>query len=119
MIYQPGRREEPGMFVPFRNVLDDFQKKLGTYYIPGPLLTIDEQMVPLRRRYIFLQYIQSKPDRYGIKVFWNVDAENGFPLFGIPYLGRPPGPSKTSELGAQHCLAACTTFLQDWQELDS
>ena len=110
-------RRTRDVFAPFRDVWDDFQKNLGAYYIPGPLLTIDEQMVPFRGRCIFLQYIQSKPDRYGIKVFWIVDAENGFPLFGIPYLGRPLGQARQVNLGRNIALQLAQPFFKTGRNL--
>ncbi|KAK3782881.1 hypothetical protein RRG08_002511 [Elysia crispata] len=41
-----------------------------------------------RGRCAFLQYLPSKPDKYGIKIFWICNSENGFPLHGDPYLRR-------------------------------
>lgn len=51
-------------------------------------LTVDEQLVPFRGRCSFIQYMPSKPDKYGIKVFWICEASTSYPLKGIPYLGK-------------------------------
>ena len=55
-------------FTPFRDIWDEFMKNLSQHYVPGCLLTVDEQLVPFRGRCSFLQYLPSKPDRYGITV---------------------------------------------------
>lgn len=49
------------VFEPFRDVLDAFVSSLGKYYTPGPLQTVDEQLVPFRGRCSFLQCLPSKP----------------------------------------------------------
>ena len=36
----------------------------------------------------FIQYIPSKPAKYGIKVWWICDAENSYPLTGQIYTGK-------------------------------
>lgn len=56
--------------------------------LPGENLTVDEQLIPYRGRCPFKQYIPSKPDKYGMKMFWLCDAATGYPLKGIPYLGK-------------------------------
>lgn len=61
---------------------------LATIYKPTEKLTIDEQLYPYRGRTKFTQYMPSKPAKYGIKVWWVCDAENGFPLKGIIYTGK-------------------------------
>ena len=56
--------------------------------MPDPFITADEQLIPWRGRCKFLQYLPSKPDKYGIKVFWACDAENQDPVGAVPYLGK-------------------------------
>lgn len=56
--------------------------------LPGKCLTVDEQLVPFRGRCPFKQYIPSKPDKYGMKLFWVCDSATGYPLNAIPYLGK-------------------------------
>ena len=43
---------------------------------------------PFKGRYPFRQYILSKPDKYGIKIFWICDAKSFYPLKAKPYLGK-------------------------------
>ena len=57
-----------------RDSWDEWQLYLKRYYIPG--------------RCSFIQYLPSKPDRYGIKMFWIVDSDNSYPLRCVPYLGK-------------------------------
>ena len=38
-------------------------------YVPGPYITIDEQLLPCKARCRFIQYMPNKPDKFGIK-FW-------------------------------------------------
>ncbi|KAK7099729.1 piggyBac transposable element-derived protein 4-like isoform X2 [Littorina saxatilis] len=105
-------RREKDQFAPFRDMWTDFMKALSSHYIAGPLLTVDEQLVPFRGRCGFLQYLPSKPDRYGMKVFWVADAENAFPLYGIPYLGRPLGQDRQVNLGRNIATELATPFFK-------
>ncbi|GFO47343.1 PiggyBac transposable element-derived protein 4 [Plakobranchus ocellatus] len=83
-------RRAKDIFAPFREIWDVFNANLARGYVPGPVLTVDEQLMPWRGRCAFLQYLPSKPDKYDIdiKIFWICGAENGFPLHDEPYLGR-------------------------------
>ena len=55
---------------------------------PGAYLTVDEQLVPFRGNCPFIQYMKSKPAKYGIKIWWAVDSETWYPLNGQVYLGK-------------------------------
>ena len=44
-------RRERDNFAPFREIWDDFNINLGREYIPGPCLTVDEQLMPWTGRY--------------------------------------------------------------------
>ncbi|XP_070183498.1 piggyBac transposable element-derived protein 4-like [Littorina saxatilis] len=105
-------RRRNDTFAPFREFWDEFIRNLGKYYVPGPLLTIDEQLVPFRGRCSFLQYLPSKPDKYGMKIFWIADAENSYPLLGIPYLGRPAGQERQVNLGRNIALELAQPFFK-------
>lgn len=73
---------------PIRDIFDIICANLANLYSPGENLTIDEQLLPFRGRCSFKQYIPSKPDKYGLKLFWICDAATWYPLYAIPYLGR-------------------------------
>ncbi|GFV89777.1 piggyBac transposable element-derived protein 4 [Trichonephila clavipes] len=59
-----------------------------TCYKPGPYITIDEQLFPSKARCCFTQYMPSKPDKFGIKLWLASDVESKFMLNGFPYLGK-------------------------------
>ena len=61
-------------------------------YIPGPILTVDEQLQGFRGRCGFRVYIANKPNKYGIKVFMVCDAKTGYCLNAIPYLAKDGHP---------------------------
>lgn len=73
---------------PVSEVWEMLNANLAEIYKPTCYLAVDEQLYPYRGRTRFTQYMPSKPAKYGIKVWWICDAENGFPLKGIIYLGK-------------------------------
>ena len=81
-------RKETDPLAPIREVWDRFERSLKRQYTPGSFLTIDEQLVPFRRRCKFRMYIPSKPDKYGLKIYWLCESYTGYPLRGLPYLGN-------------------------------
>ena len=87
-------------------------KNLSRYYIPDPLLTIDEQLVQFWDRCSFLKNLPSKSYRYGITIFWVADADNNFPRFGIPYLGRQAGQRRQLNLGHSITLELAAPFFK-------
>lgn len=102
-------RRDRDKFAPFRDVWETINKNLLKHYIPGKTLTIDEQLVPFRGRVSFLQYIPSKPDKYGMKIFWICDSSNSYPLKGIPYLGQE-GANRGKNLGQRIVEELCIPF---------
>jgi len=58
------------------------------YPNPSEFITVDETMVKFQGRVRFLQYIQNKPVRYGIKLFLVCDSFNGYCLNSIVYTGK-------------------------------
>ena len=57
-------------------------------YTPNQNLTVDEQLLPCKARCKFMQYIASKPDKFGLKFWLLVDAESKYVFNGFPYLGK-------------------------------
>ena len=86
---------------PFRDFWNLFQAQLPKFYIPGPDLCVDEQLVAFRGRCGFRQYIPSKPAKYGIKMWWCCDSQSCYPLKGDVYLGRQPGQQREVGQGAR------------------
>ena len=73
---------------PISDIWNMLNANLASVYKPTEYLTIDEQLFPFRGQTKFTQYMPSKPAKYGIKVWWLCDAENGYPLKGIIYTGK-------------------------------
>ena len=85
----------------FRDFWTLFQAQFQKYYIPGTDLCVDEQLVAFRGKYPFRQYIPSKPEKYGIKIWWCCDAETSYPLKGKIYLGKQPDQPREVGQGAR------------------
>ena len=105
-------RRRGDVLAPFRDFWEEFQENLSRHYIPGPFIAIDEQLVPFRGTCSFLQYLPSKPDRHGLKIFCAADSENNFPLIAEPYLGRPLGAERQVNLGRNVPLRLATPFFK-------
>lgn len=82
------QRRQNDKLAPIRDLFNMIDANLSRMYSPGNSLTIDEQLVPYRGRCPFKQYIPSKPDKYGMKLFWICDSATGYPLKAVPYLGK-------------------------------
>ena len=82
------QRRATDKLAPIRDVWQRFLKKLEDNYTPGANITSDEQLVPFRGRCPFIQYIPSKPDKYGFKIFWECDSRSFYPLRAKEYLGK-------------------------------
>lgn len=74
---------------PIRDIWIMLNRNLEKAYKPYECITIDEQLFPFRGHTKFIQYIPSKPTKYGIKIFWACDASNAYPLQGQLYTGKP------------------------------
>jgi hypothetical protein len=84
----------------FRDIWERFLTNCRKAYIPGNHVTIDEQLVPFRGRCGFVQYMPSKPAKYGIKIFWCNDADSKYAVDAEIYVGRQPGEPVQQGLGA-------------------
>ena len=110
------QRREKDAFATLRDLWEDVDGNLSREYVPGPTLTVDEQLMPWRGRCAFLQYLPSKPDKYGIKIFWICDSENGFPLHGDPYLGRN-GQKRETNIGRNTAIALASPYFSSGRNL--
>ena len=81
-------RRAQDKFAPIRNIWNIINRNLQKHCMPGSNLTIDEQLVSFRGRVSFSQYMPSKPDKYGMKIWWIYNSSTSYPLYGIPYLGK-------------------------------
>ena len=75
-------------FSPFREVWNLFESKCRENYKPSAEVCIDEQLIPFRGRCLFRQYLLSKRDKYGMKLFLLVDCNTGYVYTGQPYVDK-------------------------------
>lgn len=104
-------RKSKDKLAPIRELWEEINHKLQKYYLPGENLTIDEQLIPFRGRVSFKQYLPSKPDKYGIKMWWICDSKTSFPLCGIPYLGKD-GSKRTENLAYTVVNKLCEPYFR-------
>ncbi|XP_062312239.1 piggyBac transposable element-derived protein 4-like [Osmerus eperlanus] len=100
-------RQETDHMAAFRYVWDCFLTNCRRRFIPSDCVTIDEQLVPFRGRCRFLQYMPSKPAKYGIKIFWMCDARIPHAIDGMVYTGRQPGEEVQRNLGENIVQQLC------------
>lgn len=58
------------------------------YFRPSEPITVDEQLFRYRGHKKFLQYMPSKPVKYGIKFWWACDSATSYPINGQIYTGK-------------------------------
>ena len=75
-------------FPPFREVCNFFESKCRENYKPSAEVCIDKQLILFRGRRPFRQYLPSKPDKYGMKLFLLVDCSIGYVHTSQPYVGK-------------------------------
>lgn len=86
-------REERKQFdklAPIRRLFDLFVENCKKTYTVGANTTIDEKLEAFRGRCSFKQYIPSKPNRYGIKIFALVDSATSYASNLEVYVGKQP-----------------------------
>ena len=75
---KPNRvRSGPGAdkFAPIRQVFEHFTNQCQKKYLRKFLLTVDEQLMPLKSRSSFVTFMPNKPDKYGVKFLVLADVE--------------------------------------------
>jgi hypothetical protein len=81
---------EVDRLAPIRDLLEKFVKNCQTCYIVGKNVTIDEKLEAFKGRCSFIQYIPSKPAKYGIKIFAAVHSKMFYTCNLEIYAGRQP-----------------------------
>ena len=94
-------RRQTDKFAPFRDMWQKFTQNCKSHFDPGVNLCIDEQLIPFRGRCSFRQYLPSKPDKYGLKIFLLVDCDTGYMYDGIPYTGAAQDSTRTCGLASK------------------
>lgn len=95
-----------------RNMVNFLRKKFSTFYNPGKNLCIDESLMLWKGRLSFKQYIPSKRNRFGIKLFELVDCETKTILDFILYNGKKTNLTLTPSLGVSGSIVM--TLLQPY-----
>ncbi|XP_045481006.1 piggyBac transposable element-derived protein 4-like [Harmonia axyridis] len=91
------QRKTLDRLAPIREVFDKFIINCQNSYYPAENVTIDEMLPGFRGRCSFRQYIPSKPNKYGIKIFALVDAKMFYTFNMEIYAGtQPEGPFRVS-----------------------
>ena len=69
-------------------IWNTFVENCLKYYKPGTNITVDEQLFPTKARCTFTQYMQNKPDKFGIKFWMAADVKTKYMMNSFPYKGK-------------------------------
>ncbi|XP_032410286.1 piggyBac transposable element-derived protein 4-like [Xiphophorus hellerii] len=83
-------RAETNRFAAISDLWESFAANCISSYSPGRHITVDEQLFPTKTRCCFLQYIATKPDKFGIKFWVACDLKSQYICNVFPYLGKDP-----------------------------
>lgn len=90
-------RKSLDKLAPIRDFFAKFVENCKKNYSLGQQVTIDEKLEGFRGRCSFRQYIPSKPNKYGIKIFALCDAKMYYTANLEVYVGtQPEGPFQTN-----------------------
>lgn len=128
-------RLQQNKLAPILHVWTQFLKNLTLDYVPSLEQCVDEQLVSNRNRCSFRQYIPSKPGRflfgdfcgivwyslynilynfigkYGIKIFWLVDAQNNYPLSAEIYTGTERNENRSTGVAYELVMRLCKDYM--------
>ncbi|XP_026215427.1 activating transcription factor 7-interacting protein 1 isoform X2 [Anabas testudineus] len=85
-------RVKKDKFAAISELWGSFARNCIASYTPGRHITVDEQLLPTKTRCSFLQYVATKPDKFGIKFWVASDLQSKYVCNVIPYLGKDPSP---------------------------
>ncbi|KAL6491404.1 hypothetical protein MHYP_G00017490 [Metynnis hypsauchen] len=107
-MFTRSERAETDKFAAISDVWGSFVTNCIASYNPGRHITIDEQLFPSKTHCCFLQYIATKPDKFGIKFWVACDLKSKYICNVFPYLGKDPSrPSRERQL--LYITVTCTT----------
>lgn len=84
---RPGRRNAD-KFCAIRDLWECFIRNSQAARNPSEVMTVDEQLFPMKARCPFTQFMPNKPDKFGVKFWLLCDAVCRYTYNGLPYLGR-------------------------------
>ena len=91
------QKKETNKLEAIRYILDKYLQNCKNAYCFSEFLTINKMLVPFRGRCSFIQYIPSKPEKYGVKIFALCDAKTFFTGSLEVYFGKQQtGPHEVS-----------------------
>lgn len=101
-------RRKTDKLAPIRSLFDMFVENCQNGYHLSEYVTIDEMLPGFRGRCSFRQYIPSKPNKYGIKLFALCDAKMFYTSKLEVYVGKQPeGPYEMSNKPEDIVLRTC------------
>lgn len=100
-------RQQRDKLAAVRLMLDGVVRNSQKCYQHGPCVTVDEQLCPFRGRCSFIQYMPSKPAKYGLKHWLLCDAHTYYCSNIVLYTGKDSSRGDTS-LGEHVVMTMCT-----------
>ncbi|XP_042569986.1 piggyBac transposable element-derived protein 3-like isoform X2 [Cyprinus carpio] len=104
-------RAKTDKFAAISSVWGSFVTNCITSYNPGLHITVDEQLFPSKTRCCFLQYIATKPDKFGIKFWVACDLKSKYICNVLPYLGKDPSRPSGKRLSENVVMRLMEPFL--------
>ncbi|KAL4008950.1 hypothetical protein ACER0C_002802 [Sarotherodon galilaeus] len=104
-------RAKTDKFAAVSSVWGSFVTNCIMCYNPGLHITVDEQLFPSKTRCCFLQYIASKPDRFGIKFWVACDLKSKYICNVLTYLGKDPNRPSGERLSENVVMRLMELFL--------
>lgn len=75
-------------------VWEKFVQNCIACYKPGADITVDEQFFPTKARFSVIQYIASKPIKFGIQFWLTAEVDTKYMVNSAPYLGKDKKPDQ-------------------------
>uniref|UniRef100_A0A182S0A2 DDE_Tnp_1_7 domain-containing protein n=1 Tax=Anopheles funestus TaxID=62324 RepID=A0A182S0A2_ANOFN len=95
-------RLQTDKFALISDVFSRFVSNCQSNYVPGPHISVNEQLLPFKTRCPFTQFMASKPDKYGQKYWMAIDVDSTYVINIFPCLG------KTNERPAEETWRFCS-----------
>ncbi|XP_076837403.1 uncharacterized protein LOC143483243 [Brachyhypopomus gauderio] len=105
-------RVKSDRFAAISDIWQCFVRNCTLCYTPGQHInTVDEQLFPTKVRCPFLQYIATKPDKFGIKFWIAADLKTKYMCNALPYLGKDPSRPKGERLSENVVMKLMEPYL--------
>ena len=104
------QRRTTDKLAPIRTVFDMWESTLEDAFVPFENVTVDEQLLTYRGRCPFIQYIPSKPGKYGIKFWMLSDSKTSYVSRVQVYTGRQADAPRETNQGQRVVQELCTNL---------